>query len=108
MNSRRRGLRRFDIGQGPQQLDRGNADADREAAVDEPFAEPVRKARGEAMADELLHDVVGEGEAARDGEMARDEAQEAQDCEEAGPAAIDIGEAAAACGSSRKPRMRLG
>ncbi len=46
------------------------------------------------MADELLHNIVGEGEPARDGEMARYEAQEPQDGEEARPAAIDARQAA--------------
>ena len=86
-------LARLDIGQGPQQLDRGDADADGKAAVNEAFAEPVREPRREAVPDKLLHDVVGEREPACDGEVPRDEAQQAQDGEEARPAAIDAGRA---------------
>ena len=52
----------------------------------------MREPGGEAVPDELLHDVVGEGEPAGDGKVPRDEAQETEDGEETRPAAIDAGE----------------
>src|SRR5690606_35378789 len=73
----------------------GDADADGHQAVDDTLAEASGELGGEALADELFHDAIGEHQAAGYGEVAEDGAKQAEGAEDAGAGTVEAGDVAA-------------
>ena len=78
-----------DEGERPADLDRGDADARGEQAVDDAFAEPGGEPRREAVTEDLLDERIAGRHAAGDGEMGDRGARQAEEAERARPAAIE-------------------
>ena len=89
-------LRRFlaDEGQRAADGERGEAEAGGHQAVEDAFPELRRDPCGNAEAEDLLHQAVADRDAPRHREMIEGRAGEAQEAEEAGPAAVDARERA--------------
>src|SRR6185312_16160018 len=70
-------------GQGADHADGGDADPHRHQAIDHALAQPLRQARREALADQLLDEAIGQHQPAGDGEMGQHRAGQTPEAEEA-------------------------